>query len=77
MTQYSYKIIFSDREMIMLRAALSNMIQHCQEQLDNGKTAPYFAHKKSAQSVLDKLYDDMHQISGNNFGPGFNFNEEE
>lgn len=77
MTQYSYKIMFSDSEMIMLKAALNNMIEHCQEQLDQGKTAPYWAHKRSAQRVLDKLYDDVEQISGNSFGPFFDLGEEE
>jgi hypothetical protein len=77
MTQYSYKIIFSDSEMIMLRAALFNMIQHCEEQLDKGQTAPYWAHRDSAKRVLNRLYDDVNQISGNSFGPFLNFGEEE
>jgi hypothetical protein len=77
MTQYSYNIRFNDSEMIMLRAALRNMIQHCQEQLDQGKGAPYWAHKQSAERVLNKLYDDVQQISGNNLNPYINSGEEE
>ncbi len=77
MTQYSYKINFSDSEIIMLRAALENMIQHCQDQLDKGKSAPYWAHQQSAQRVLNKLHDDVQQISGNNFDSSLNFGEEE
>ncbi|TRO66970.1 hypothetical protein [Christiangramia sabulilitoris] len=77
MTQYSFNIRFNDSEMVMLRVALRNMIQHCQEQLDQGEGAPYWAHKKSAERVLDKLYDDMQQISGNSFGPFLDFGEEE
>jgi hypothetical protein len=77
MTQYSYKIIFSDSEMIMLRAALRNMILHCDEQLENGETAPYWAHRDSAKRVLNRLYDDVYQISGNNLNPFINLGEEE
>ena len=75
MTQFSYKIILNDSEMIMLRAALKNMILHCEAQLENGETAPYWAHKRNAEKVLNRLYDDMQQISGNKFN--FPFNREE
>lgn len=77
MTQFSYKVTLNDSEMIMIKAALKNMILHCEEQLENGKTAPYWAHKRSAQRVLDKLYDDVEQISGNSFGPFFDLGEKE
>lgn len=56
-----------DSEAIMLKAALELMIKHCQDKLEEGAGAPYWAHKHSAQNVLDKLYDDTIQTSSNNF----------
>ena len=67
MTTYSYKIVLDDSEAIMLKAALELMRTHCQEKLDSGADAPYLAHKDSAQSVLNKLYENTIQTSGNNF----------
>ena len=67
MTTYSYKIVLNDSEQIMLKAAMELMITHCQEKIDSGAGAPYYAHKDSAQNVLRKLYNDVNQISGNNF----------
>lgn len=51
----------------MLRAALDLMIKHCQEKLDEGAGSPFWAHKHSAESVLEKLYQNPSQTSGNNF----------
>lgn len=67
MTTYSYSITFNDSEVIMLKSALELMIKHCQDKLDKGEGAPYWAHKHSAQNVLDKLHDKVIQTSGNNF----------
>ncbi len=67
MTTYAHTITFNDSEMIMLIAALDNMIEHCQAQLDLGKGAPYWAHKQSADAVKRKLFDHTVQTSGNNF----------
>ena len=67
MTTYSYKIVLNDSEAIMLKAALELMMTHCQEKLDSDAGAPYWAHKRSAQSVLDKLYKNTSQTSGNHF----------
>ena len=67
MTTFAYRITMNDSEAIMLKAALELMIKHCQQKLDDGAGAPYLAHRHSAQSVLDKLYDNKIQTSGNNF----------
>lgn len=67
MTTYNFKIILDDSEAIMLQAALKLMIKHCEDKLDEGKKAPYWAHRRSAQSVLDKLFENTFQTSGNNF----------
>lgn len=67
MTKYAYKITLDDSEKIMLKAALELMMKHCQEKLDEGAGAPFLAHKESAENVLAKLYDNVIQISGNNF----------
>jgi hypothetical protein len=67
MTTYQYTITLNDSEAIALKAALVLMIKHCQEQLDEGAKAPFWAHKHSAQNILKKLYDNTIQTSGNNF----------
>ena len=67
MTTYTHSITFNDGESIMLEAALKLMIKHCNKNLEKGAKAPYWAHKRSAQSVLERLYDDTIQTSGNNF----------
>ena len=66
MTTYAYTITINDSEVIMLKAALELMIKHCQQNLDEGAGAPFWAHRQSAQSVLEKLYDNTIQTSGNN-----------
>ena len=53
--QYMYKISLNDSEALMLSAALKLMMTHCQEKLDSGLDSPYWAHKDSAQDVLNKL----------------------
>jgi len=65
MTTYAYTVTMNDSEAIMLKAALELMIKHCQQKLDEGAGAPYWAHKHSAQSVLDKLYDSTIQTHFN------------
>jgi hypothetical protein len=67
MSTYSYTIRFTDTEIIMLRKALIQMIADCDEQLKDGPKAPYWAHKRSAERVLERLYDNVQQVSGNNF----------
>ena len=67
MTTFAYTITLDDSEAIMLQSALELMIKHCQEKLNEGAGAPFWAHKHSAESVLDKLYKNTIQITGNNF----------
>lgn len=67
MTTYTYNIRFNDSEMTMLTHALKNMIAHCEEQLKQGKGAPYWAHKHSAEAVLKKMHDDVTLNSFNTF----------
>lgn len=67
MTTYAYRITLNDSESIMLEAALKLMIEHCQKKLDEGASAPYWAHRESAKDVLSRLNDDVKQTSGNNF----------
>jgi hypothetical protein len=57
MTTYAYTITMNDSEVIILKAALELMIKNCQDKLDEGAGAPFWAHKNSAQNVLEKLYD--------------------
>jgi len=51
MTTYAYTVTMNDSEIIMLRAALELMIKHCEQKMEAGPKAHYWA-----QSVLDKLY---------------------
>jgi hypothetical protein len=67
MTTYAHTITLNDSEVIMMKAALDLIIKHCQEKLDEGAGAPFWAHKNSAQSVKEKLYENTIQTSGNNF----------
>lgn len=67
MTTFIYKITLNDSEVIMMKAALELMIKHCQEKLDEDAVAPFWAHKHSAQNVLERLEDNTIQTSGNNF----------
>ena len=67
MTTYAYTIILDDSEIIMMKAALELMIEHCQKKLDDGEGAPYWAHRHSARNVLERLYFDKMQMSGNSF----------
>lgn len=59
MASFIHKITLTDSEETMLKAALRLMIKHCQEKLDKGAGAPYWAHKNSAQDVLDRLNNNM------------------
>lgn len=67
MTTFVYKITLNDSEVIMMKTALELMIKHCQEKLNEGAGAPFWAHKHSAQNVLERLEDNTIQTSGNNF----------
>lgn len=64
MTTFSHTITLKDSEMIALKASLELMIDHCQQKLDEGMGAPYWAHKESAKRILEKLYDNTKQTSG-------------
>jgi hypothetical protein len=67
MTTYTHTITFNDSEIIMLEEALKLMVKNCHKKLDKGVSSPYWAHKNSAKNVLDRLFDDTSQSSGNNF----------
>lgn len=62
--------MLNDSEVIMMKEALELMIKHCQEKLDEKAEAPYRAYKFSAQDVLDRLFDNEIEASGNNFFGG-------
>jgi len=67
MTTFQHKIYLNDSEVIMLQSALELMIKNCQNKLDQGAGAPYWAHKQSAENILKKLFENTIQTSGNNF----------
>jgi hypothetical protein len=67
MTTFAYTVTMNDSEVIMLKAALELMMKHCDDKLAEGAGPPYWAHKHSAESVLEKLFDKTIQTSANNF----------
>ena len=67
MTKYAFTLTLFDGEVTTVQAALELMIKHCQEKMDEGAGAPYWAYKHSAEEVLKKIYENRMQISGNNF----------
>lgn len=67
MTTFSHTITFNDSEIIALKASLELMIEHCEQKLNEGAGAPYWARKDSAKRILEKLYDNSIQTSGNSF----------
>jgi len=67
MNAYKYELSLNDSEIIALEAALMMYQQHCSERLADGPKTPYWAHKKSIETIQAKLYANTSQISGNNF----------
>jgi hypothetical protein len=67
MTTFSHTITFNDSEIIALKASLELMIEHCEQKLNEGAGAPYWARRESSKSILEKLYDNSVQTSGNSF----------
>ena len=67
MTTYAYYLTLNDTEIIMLRKSLNLTMEHCEQKIKNGEDVPYRAHKQSAENLLSRLYDNVHQTSGNNF----------
>lgn len=67
MTTYSFPITLNDSEAITLTEALKLLIKKCDRNLMFGARAPYWAHKQSAVSILEKLYENPILTSTNNF----------
>lgn len=55
MTTYSHTLKLSDSQRIAMEAALTLMIEHCDEQLAAGPRAPYLALKGSCQEIWRTL----------------------
>jgi len=55
MTTYQYTLVIGDSEHIALSDALKLMIEHCEAQIAVRAGAPYWAHKQSCVSLLNKL----------------------
>lgn len=63
MTTYSYTLVLSDSEVIMLEAALQMMLAHCKQKLSDGPEAPFIAWERSAEHVLSRLHDNAQLTS--------------
>lgn len=63
MTTYAYKLTLNDGETMMLKESLKLMIKKCNlvlkeaEANPNKQIAPYFTHKRDAERLLKRLYD--------------------
>jgi hypothetical protein len=69
MTTYQHTLVIGDSEYIALSDALKRMIEHCEAQMAAGAGAPYWAHKQSCVSMLNKLRAaPARMTSTNNFG---------
>lgn len=69
MTSYSHMLTINDSQRIALEAALDLMIEHCEEKLAANAGAPYWAHRKSCEEMLEKLRNtEPVMTSTNNFG---------
>lgn len=70
MTAYSHTITLNDGQRIALEAALTLMIEHCDEQMKVGPKTPYFAHQKSCQEIWSMLITTTPQITSTNTSSG-------
>jgi hypothetical protein len=50
-----YTLTIDDIQRIALEAALKLMIEQCEANLAAGESAPYWAHRKSCNEMLEKL----------------------
>ncbi len=68
MTTYSYTLTINDSQFLALEAALKVMIEHCDVKLSEEAGAPFWAHKKSCNEILEKLSEAQNNLtSTNNF----------
>ena len=67
MSTYSYTIVLDDSEVGTMMTALDFFLDHCKEQLKSGKRAPYLAYERNLTNISKRLFDDVNQVSGNNF----------
>lgn len=68
MTTYSYTLILNDSESIALKSWLEILIKDYEEKIRSWAWAPYYAHKMSYISILEKLDNaDTQLMSTNSF----------
>ena len=67
MTSYSYQLVLSDGEVMMLEAALGLMLKHCEEGLADGPAAPFIAWRSHTKAVLSRLHDNAQLRSYSTF----------
>ena len=72
MTTYSFNLTLGDGEVTMLAKSLKSTIAHCEQKIEEGEDVPYRANKDYAEGVLNRLFDNMRQTSGNDFSEGGN-----
>jgi hypothetical protein len=63
MTTYRHKLTLSDSETIMLEEALEMMIRHCDSEIAEGETAPFYSWLHSAREVKGRLHSDTELTS--------------
>jgi hypothetical protein len=63
MTTYSYNLTLNDGEVSAVKEAMERYQAFCREQLSNGPKCPYWAHLRSLESALPKLFADAQMMS--------------
>jgi hypothetical protein len=67
MTTYAYRIALDDSEIIAVREALTRYQSFWDEQLAQGPRAPYWAHRRSIEAVLNRLESNPQMASTSSF----------
>lgn len=63
MTTYQHSLVLNDSEYIALQAALSLMMEHCDNELSAGAGAPFWSHKQSCIAILARLRSSAPQMT--------------
>lgn len=67
MTTYSFNLVLTETEAIMLQEGLKMMIEYCNTEISCGKTAPYYAWLNSAREVNGRIFTNTEMMSTNLF----------
>ena len=55
MTKPKHTLVLNDRELILIRDALSLMMRHCSEEIGKGSEEPFYFCQEEAEKILERL----------------------